>query len=322
MELREPYMLLLILPLILTAILVFRRSGPAVRFSSLDLLAHLRKRGLRARLQKLPQAMLLSSVGCLIVVLAGPRHGIELKRRTTQGVDIVLCIDVSGSMVFQDMDPDRSRLDLVKQVVENFVDSRKDDQIGLVVFARRAYRLVPMTPDHDLLKEFLNDVHIGMVDRTRTAVGDALAKAVDVAGTGKARSKVVILLSDGASNAGSIPPDTAADMARALDIKCYTVGAGTDARVIRVGFQAVAVDPIDEALLASIAEKTGGRYFRAKDEKGLQEAYAEIDRLEKTVIEGYAYRRYSEYHPYAAGLALVLLFAYLLTGLLWIRRPV
>jgi len=320
MELRNPWLLLLIVPLALTAWMVFRRRHASVRYSSLRMFAGIPYRGLRAYLHWIPGALLIAAAGLLVVALAGPRRGIELTRNTTEGVDIMLCVDVSGSMTVPDMDPEKSRLELVKKVVEQFIDKRKDDQIGLVVFARRAYRLVPITSDHELLREFLSDVYIGMVDESRTAVGDALARAVDVANTGKAKSKVVVLLTDGANNAGSISPETAAEAARAFGVRCYTVGAGTDQTVFRRGFETIRIDPVDETLLGSIADKTGGKYFRAKDEKGLENAYAEIDRLEKTEVKGYAYRRYHEYHPFVLGAALAVAVMYLLFGELWLRR--
>jgi Ca-activated chloride channel family protein len=320
MELRNPWLLLLIVPLALTAWYIYRRRDAAVKFSSLRMFADIPYRGLRAYLHWMPGAALFVSTGLLVAALAGPRRGIELIRNTTEGVDIMLCVDVSGSMEVPDMDPQKSRLELVKKVVEQFIDKRRDDQIGLVVFARRAYRLVPMTSDHELLKDFLNDVYIGMVDESRTAVGDALARAVDVVKSGKARSKVVVLLTDGANNAGSISPETAAETAKAFSVRCYTVGAGTDQTVFRRGFETIHIDPVDEVLLGKIADNTGGKYFRAKDEKGLENAYAEIDRLEKTEVKGYAYRRYHEYHPYVLGAALAAAMMYLLLGELWLRR--
>jgi len=302
---RNPWMLLLLVPVALAAVWVYRRKPNTIKMSSLSNFTRIKYRGLRSYIQPLVPAVLFLSLAVLVAALAGPRRGIELIRRTTEGVDIVLCIDVSGSMGLNDMDPNVSRLDLVKTVVDRFIDERKDDQLGLVVFAKRAYRLVPVTSDHELLKQFLENVSIGMVDESRTAIGDALAKAVDVVSAGKAKSKVIILLSDGANNTGSVQPTTATELARALHIRCYTVGAGTDKKFIRSGFQTIPVDPIDENLLSSVAERTGGKYFRAKDLEGLKASYDEIDRLEKTEIKGYSYRRYHEFYPLLVGISLV-----------------
>jgi len=320
MELREPLMLLLLLPAAAAGYYTFRRRRAAVKFSGLGALGRLRYRGLRAHLEKPVAGLLLLSCWLLAVALAGPRKGIEHYRSVTEGVDIVLCVDVSGSMSVNDMAPDRSRLELVKDVVADFIDKRRDDNMGLVVFANRAYRLVPLTGDRELLKEFLKEVSIGMVDESRTAVGDGLARALDVVKSGRAKSKAVVLLSDGANNAGVLQPETAAEAARALGVRCYAVGAGTDRTEFRQGRRVFRVDPVDEEMLTAIADKTGGRYFRAEDAQGLAAAYREIDRLEKTEMKGYSYRRYREYHPYFAAAALACVLLYAALSELWVRR--
>lgn len=303
MEFRSQYMVLFFVPLVLAGALALLRRRPALLFSSLGKRRRARRAGTRTRLTRLPALLLVASGTLLVIALAGPRRGIEIVHKETEGVDIALCLDVSGSMQERDLARNRTRLDVVKEVVADFAEKRTEDNLALVIFAKRAYRVVPLTPDKQLLRTYLADVDVGVVDPDATAIGNALARSVDVLRSGRARSKVVILLTDGSNNTGSVPPLTAAEVALSKQVKVYTVGAGsTELRFARRY-------PVDEGLLTDIASKTGGRYFRAEDEDGLYAAYREIDRLEKTTIEKVLYRRYREHFPalLAAALASFLL---------------
>jgi len=314
MELRSPLFLVLLLPVGLAAVAALLRRRPAVVFSSLGL--HLGgRRGARARLAPLPPVFLLAAAALVVFALAGPRRGVEVVRRETEGIDIALCLDVSGSMQERDLDAERSRsrLDVAKEVVADFIRRRTEDNLALVIFAKRAYRITPLTPDKRLLAHYLAQVEVGIVDPDATAIGDALARAVDVLRASRAKSRVVILLTDGSNNAGQMPPLTAAEAARSLGVRVYTVGAGSDDPGLFRRY------PIDEDLLRGIAARTGGRFFRAGDREGLFAAYREIDRLEKTRLEKVVYRRYREHFPALVAAALVCFLAFSLLEELLLR---
>lgn len=314
MEWASLYMLLFLIPAAVAAVFGFIRKRPAIRFSTLAIHRNLRERGNRARLWWLPDSLLSAAVALSVLALAGPRKGIEVVHRETEGVDIALCLDVSGSMEERDLDGNRTRLSVVKEVVTDFAEKRTEDNLALVVFAKRAYRVVPLTPDKELLNRYLQEVDIGIVNPEATAIGDALARAVDVLRSGKARSKVVILLTDGSNNAGDTPPLTAAEAARSLGVKVYTVGAGSPAPHIRRRY------PMDEELLTDIAQKTRGQYFRAADRQGLIRAYREIDRLEKTRLEKVVFRRYREFFPALLGAATACLVLAVVLAETWMGR--
>lgn len=301
MDLETPLLLLLLAPVSLAGAYALLRARPAARFASLRLHLEAPVRGLRVRLRWLPAALLAAAGALMALALAGPRRGIELVHSETEGVDMALCLDVSGSMAERDMDRRRSRLEVAKEVVADFADKRAGDNLALVIFGARAYRAVPLTPDRQLLRQYLEQVEIGLVDPNRTAIGDALGRAVDVLRPGRARSKLVILLTDGSNNAGALPPLSAAEAAKALDIRVYTVGAGSTSPDI------LTRHPVDIELLQKISEATGGRFFRAEDRDGLVSAYREIDRLEKTVLETVVYRRYRQFFPHLLAAALACL---------------
>jgi Ca-activated chloride channel family protein len=255
----------------------------------------------------------LLAISCLILALARPQTSYEEKKTEGEGIDIVLCIDVSGSMLAQDFTP--NRLEAAKQVAADFVGRRPTDRIGLVIFAGESFTQCPITTDHRMLTSQIYSVQGGfMVDGT--AIGSGLATSVDRLRNAVTKTKVVVLLTDGENNGGLIDPRTAKEIAKTMGVRVYTIGVGTE------GFAPTPVQTpgggivmqqekvnIDEKLLTEIAGETGGKYFRARDNKGLQSIYGEIDQLEKTRIDINISRRYNEkFHPFAiAALIFILL---------------
>ncbi len=288
----------------------FLGHPPAVRYSSLKLLEGA-PRTLRQRLSLLPDLTVALAAMLLAAALAGPRRGLEKSRVVTHGVDIVLCLDVSGSMKADDLERGKSRLFVAKEVADEFVGKRSDDRIGLVLFARYAFRQCPLTLDHDALRFLLSRAEIGLVDETRTAIAAAIGTAVNSLKGADAKSKVIILLTDGRNNVESrIDPVGAAEFAGDSKIKIYTIGAGREAEVRGLFGDVMAVeDPIDEKTLKEIADKTEGKYFRARDRDELERIYAEIDSLEKTEIEVMRYYEFKPLFPAFAAPALFMVLA-------------
>ncbi len=249
----------------------------------------------------------------LVVAFARPQTGITGETVTAEGIDIVLAVDISSSMLAEDLEP--NRLEAAKTVAADFVNGRRDDRIGLVVFAGQAFTQAPLTLDYSVVTDLLGQMEVGMIE-DGTTVGMGLATAVKRLQASDAESKVIVLLTDGRSNTGEIGPVTAAQMAQALGIKVYTVGAGSrgTARIpiddpnLGRRYVNVQVD-VDEPTLQEVAELTGGRYFRATDTEGLSEIYREIDQLETTEIEVQNFTSYGElfHYPLAAGLLLLVL---------------
>lgn len=236
----------------------------------------------------------------LVLAVARPQSGTRLENLSTMGVDIVVSLDVSGSMRAEDFQPD-NRLTVAKRTVESFVAGRPHDRIGLVVFGALAVTRCPLTLDHEMFAQFLADVDFAPQDENRTAMGMGLATAVNRMRESAAKSKVVVLVTDGVSNTGQIGPAAAAEAARALEVKVYTIGVGSEGEaMIRVpdgfgGVRRVAMRvELDEELLEEIAETTGGRYFRAIDTESLESIFETIDGLEKTEIESNVRVLYSE----------------------------
>jgi Ca-activated chloride channel family protein len=323
MEFRDPLFLLLALiaPLVLR---LASRSASAVRFSSLSI-PDRAARSWRVRLAKLPALLIAIAALSLAVALAGPRTPDAETKVSREGIAIMAVIDRSGSMHARDLVKDDlsvDRLAVVKDVFRQFVlgggagRGRPDDMIGLITFAGYADSLCPLTFDHGNLVSMVDDLEIvTRRDEDGTALGDGLALAVERIRHSKAKSKVVILLTDGVNNAGAIDPQQAAELAASQNIKVYCIGAGTDGLAPfpaldpftgRQRLQPMYVE-IDEETLRAIAEKTGGRYFRATDKDSLAGVYAEIDRLERTKINEIRYLQYTEHYGafVIAGLSLM-----------------
>ena len=272
------------------------------RYPSFTLIKDLPKTTVQ-RLRYLPTALHWVAISLLIVAMARPQKTSSEEQISTEGIDIVMTLDISTSMAALDFQPD-NRLEAAKRVAANFVNHRKSDRIGLVVFAAQSFTQCPLTLDYRILKDLMAKVDMGMVE-DGTAIGMAIANGVNRLRNSTAKSRVMILLTDGQNNRGELDPVTAAQTAAALGIKIYAVGVGTHGMApypqqTPFGTRLVQIPVnIDEDMLKEIAKLTKGRYFRATDEKELQEIYDEIDRLETTKIDVTHYRRVAElFYPY------------------------
>jgi Ca-activated chloride channel homolog len=283
------------------------------------------KPGIRERLRHLPFALRMLGIALLIVALARPQTTASGQNIYAEGIDIAMLLDISTSMLAEDFQP--NRVEAAKDVAQHFVDGRQNDRIGLVVFAGQSFTQCPMTLDYRVLKNLLRQVKPGMVE-DGTAIGMAMAQGVNRLKDSKAKSKVMILLTDGMNNRGEIDPLTAAQIAKTFNIRIYTIGVGTVGEApypvqtpFGVRYQNIPVD-VDEKTLAQIADMTDGRYFRATNNKALKEIYDEIDKLEKTRIEVKAYRSFTElFYPWAGLGLLSLLAEFLLAGTVLRKLP-
>lgn len=257
------------------------------------------------RLRPLLLVLRLLALSAIVMAMVRPRiESVSTRTKTTRGIDIMMVIDVSTSMYAQDLNP--NRLEALKKVASNFVDNRPNDRIGVVAYAGESFTKTPLTTDKAIVKNTLKGLAYGELE-DGTAIGMGLATAVNRIKDSKAKSKVIILLSDGVNNTGFVEPTTAADLAAEMGIKTYTIGLGSNGNAklpvellpnnrFRYAYRKV---ELDEDLLKEIAEKTGGRYFRATDNTRLEEIYNEINRMETTEIEDFSYYSYEEkYRPW------------------------
>ena len=248
-----------------------------------------------------PDVVLALALGFGIVALARPQRTDERMEQSGRGIDIVLAVDVSGSMEIQDLRP--TRLEAAKRLATNFVNSRVGDRLGLVAFAGEAYSLAPLTTDYDLLREHLASLRLGLIAEDGTAIGSALGVAVNRLRESTAKSRVCILISDGESNAGSLDPLLAAQLAHAFGIRLYTIGLGKDGFVPygqdSLGRTRYVSTRLDETTMRELAAAADGRFFRATDNGALRGVFAQINRLEKSEIKQYRYRNITDlYQPY------------------------
>ena len=317
--------LLILLPLIATwYILQARKTSATMTISSLKPFEGGR-RGLRVYLRHSLPILRALSVGFLIIALARPQNTNSWQKDSIEGIDIMLAMDVSGSMQAMDFKP--NRLEAAKDVAISFINNRPNDNIGMVTFAGESFTQCPLTTDHTVLLNMVQDLQMGVLD-DGTAIGLGLATAVNRLKDSKAKSRVVILLTDGSNNMGDITPRMAADIARTFGIRVYTVGVGTRGEApfpiqteFGVRIQNVPVD-IDEPTLDGIAEVSGGKYFRAVDNETLNEIYKEIDKLEKTRLMTKSFKAYEEkYFVYALIAFLLLLTEFLLRNTLLRSNP-
>ena len=308
--------LLLLVPLaIIWYILRHKKQEASLNFSDLNGMAKLPKTW-KAYLRHLLFALKMAALALIIVALARPQSSSTNSTSNIEGIDIVMAMDVSGSMLARDLKPDR--LTAAKNVASDFVKDRPGDRMGLVIFSGETFTQVPLTTDHGVMLNMLAEMKNGLID-DGTAIGDGLATAISRLKDSEAISKVVILLTDGMNNAGSVDPYTAAEMAKLYGIRVYTIGVGsygTAPYPVQTPFgtqmQQVKVE-IDEKLLTSIANSTGGKYFRANNNKKLDEIYQEIDKLERSKIEVTEFRRlHEEFYPLVAMALALLLFEFLL----------
>lgn len=303
MTFKDPIFLFLVpFVLVISFYIKSHTNPPTIRFSTERFINFLPST-LKVRLSR--NIIFMRSI-CLLLIcfaLARPQHILGESKIETEGIDIVLAIDVSTSMLAEDFQLGgrrRNRLDVVKDVVRDFIKGRKGDRIGMVAFAGRPYTVCPLTLDYNWLLMNLERVKIGMVE-DGTAIGSGLSSAINRLKDTKSKSKIVILLTDGRNNAGKISPMTAGEVAKALGVKVYTIGAGSIGPVPypvkdffgRTVYQYINID-LDEETLKKIAQKTEGRYYRATDTTSLKAIYREIDKLEKTPIEEKGFMEYQE----------------------------
>ena len=307
---------LLIIPALI-AWYIFRqkKQEASVRYSDMTGFEDL-PRSWRVYARHLLFVLRLAALALLIVAIARPQSSSKSEKSNVEGIDIILAQDISGSMLARDLKPDR--LEASKKVAAEFVEGRPTDRMGLVVFAGESFTQVPLTTDHGVMLNMLKELKSGMID-DGTAIGDGLATAISRLKDSEAISKVIILLTDGMNNSGSVDPYTAAEMAKLFGIRVYTIGVGSYGTapfpvqtVFGVQYQQMKVE-IDEKLLVTIANSSGGKYFRANSNQKLSEIYDEIDKLERSKIEVTEFRHlHEEFYPLVALAIALLLLEFLL----------
>ncbi len=291
------YLLLLIIPIVFYYIFKLKDGRASIKISTIGILVKNNKT-IKYYLRHLPFLLRLTALALFIVALARPQAATDENSVMTEGVDIVISLDISGSMLARDFTPDR--ISAAKDLATKFIVDRRTDRIGLVVFAGESFTQSPITTDHATLINLLNQIESGMIN-DGTAIGNGLATAVARLKESKAKSKVVILLTDGVNNSGQIAPATAAELAKSLGVKVYTIGIGTEGTAPypaydawgNITFQQAKVE-IDEDILREIASGTGGRYYRATSNDKLKAIYDEINALEKTKIDVQNFISYQE----------------------------
>ena len=302
------------------------QGGAAIQISTVEGVARAPK-SVRYYLRHLPFALRAAAFGLLVVALARPQQIEQNVRTSSEGIDIMLAIDVSASMLARDFEPDR--ITAAKEVAGSFISDRYGDRIGLVAFAAEAFTQSPLTTDQSTLQTLLAQIRSGLIDDSGTAIGNGLATAINRLRESDAKSKVVILLTDGVNNRGEITPITAAEIAKAQNIRVYTIGVGTEGMAPypavdmfgNITFVKQKVE-IDEKTLTAMAEMTGGRYFRATDNAKLKAIYDEINQLEKSKVEVTEHLSYHEQFLAWVLAALGLLLAeFLLANLVLKRIP-
>ncbi len=288
-----------------------RKKQAAIKYSSLKIFKNI-PATLKERLRHLPFVLRMLALLFLIVALARPQNFSAGQNINAEGIDIAITLDISGSMMAEDFKP--NRLEAAKNVIDKFISARTTDRIGLVIFSREAFTQCPLTIDYSVLRNLLADIKTGMIE-DGTAIGNGIANAINRLKDSDAKSKVIILLTDGVNNAGEVDPLSAAEIAAKYGIRIYTIGVGTKGEApypvqtpFGVRYQMMPVE-IDEALLKKISDITGGQYFRATDNRTLEEIYNKIDKMEKTKIEIMSYRNAKEL--YVDWLALGFLFVIL-----------
>lgn len=317
------WLLLVLLPMIALYIWRERKGGAAIRISTVAPLEGIAKSA-RYRARHLPLVLRCLAVALLIIALARPQNTHRGGSTATEGIDIVLAMDVSTSMLARDFVPDR--IEAAKDVASKFIADRQNDRIGLVVFAGESFTQSPLTTDKGTLQTLMGQVRAGMIE-DGTAIGNGLATSVNRLRESDAESKVVILLTDGVNNAGQVSPVMAADIAASYGIRVYTIGVGTigmapyPVQDVWGGVQYVSMQvEIDEKILTEVAAATGGEYFRATDKDTLRAVYDKINELEKSRIETSEFTKYNEISSYYMLLGLLLLAAEFLVRYLWLKR--
>lgn len=309
------FLLLLLLPAIAFYVWKLKKANATLQVPSTGPFAKLPK-SWKEYARHVNFAFLLCSFAAIVCILARPQSTDSWNTHNVEGIEIVISMDVSYSMQTEDFSP--NRLEAAKDVASQFVNGRPNDNIGMVIFGKESYTLCPMTTDHAALANMINSLEFDLVDGTMTAIGNGLVTAINRIRNGNAKSKVIILLTDGSNNAGDVAPADAALVARSLGLRVYTIGVGTDKPFEQtVGYdmfgrpvkQTITPD-LDEELLFSIARQTGGRYFRANSKDKLSQIFEEIDQMEKTKLNVQEFsKREEEFLPFAlAAIAFLLLY--------------
>lgn len=310
------YLLLLLIPMIIGwYIYKLSKSQASLQVSSSEAFDLPAAKSWKIHLRHLPFVLRMIAIALLIVVLARPQSTNSWQNSSTEGIDIMLAMDISTSMLAEDLKP--NRLEASKDVAASFINGRQNDNIGLVVFAAESFTQCPLTIDHTVLLNLFKDIQPGII-QDGTAIGLGLANAVSRIKDSQAKSKVIILLTDGVNNTGEIAPVTAAEIAKSFGVRVYTIGVGTQGEApypiptaFGIQYQNIPVE-IDEPALKQIAATTGGQYFRATDNASLKEIYSEIDQMEKTKISVQEFsKKQEEYKMWA-----LIVFALLLVELL------
>lgn len=328
----QPWWLaLLAIPLALLMLRGREGQAAAVLYSSTDVLRRIGKPR-TARAGGLSGWLLAGTLALGILAMARPQISNAFTQIQASGIDIMIALDVSGSMLTEDFsigDQRASRVDAIKEITQRFIESRPNDRIGMLAFGGRPYLVSPLTLDHNWLIENLDRVKIGLVE-DGTAIGSAIASAANRLKDRTAKSRVIVLLSDGGNNAGRINPETAAEAARVLGLKVYTIGVGTDGFAPypvgrdftgQMHYENVKSD-FDPKTLTDVARIAGGQYFRADSSAALKDIYAQIDRLQKSTVSINKYREYADLFPWFTGAALACLgFQMTLSQTLWRRLP-
>ena len=305
--------LLILLPLLVFGnIKINNKKSSQLKISSIKSLG---VKSFKIKIYPILDILRYLAISMLIIALSRPQIvDVSTQTKTSKGIDIVIAVDVSSSMLAQDLSP--NRLDALKEVAKEFINDRVSDRIGLVVYAGESYTKTPVTSDKSIIIKSLEEIKFDGVIEDGTAIGMGLATAVNRLKDSKAKSKVIILLTDGVNNSGFIDPNTAADLALSYEIKTYTIGLGSNGNALAP----IAINPngtfrfgltkveIDEKLLESIAKKTGGLYFRATDNKRLKDIYQEINKLEKTEVEEFKYTNAQERYRVFVLISFVLVF--------------
>ncbi|MCB0350178.1 MAG: VWA domain-containing protein [Bdellovibrionales bacterium] len=307
-----------------------RREGIAtLRFSSLKYIRSVSP-GLRARLSELPLILKVIALIFVIIALARPQQSDTKIKKNVEGIDIVIALDISDSMLIEDMKP-VNRLEASKKTIAEFIKARNSDRIGLVVFSGEAYTRVPLTLDYPLLQSNLAEVKTTRNIKMGTAIGVALANAVGRLKESTARSRIIIFMTDGENNSGTIDPETALEIAKGYGMKIYSIGMGVDGQA---QLPVYVTDPrgqtiktyrpmhsqVNEALLTKFADATGGKFWRATSGQGLDSVFHEIDQLEKTKIAVDKFTKYSEHYQKYLLWGILFYLAGLILGSTWLRR--
>jgi len=316
----ECFFLLFVIPLLILSYMYEKKAKKgSLRFSDVSIIKEITP----SNSLKYRRSLVILRILCIILIiicLARPQSGTKVEDVSTEGVDIILALDISGSMAAEDFKP-QNRIKAAKQVIRKFVKGRKNDRLGLIVFASESFTQCPLTLDYGALLNFLDQVYIGMIE-DGTAIGTALVNCVNRLKSSKAKSKIIILLTDGVNNTGKIDPITAARIAQAMGIRVYTIGVGKEGGApipidhpifgkiyARNPDGSLILTEIDEDTLKTIANITDGKFFRATNEHKLAKIYEDIDKMEKTKIKVKGYMKYKELFGYFLFPAILLLLA-------------